>query len=362
MMIKSMFPVLLLSGLLAQAMAQPSLQEYENRIKQINDDIYAQYYDSPAKLFRETNSKTGDKKPHSYLWPLCALVQAANEMERLQPGGSYVPPVMDAIDKYYSTKPPVPGYEAYVVAEGGDDRFYDDNQWVAIACLDAYNRTKQKKYLLVAQAVYRFMITGFDAKAGGGLYWKEGDGGTKNTCSNGPGILVALQLHRITRDKRYLDTALLLYQWVNKNLLSPEGLYYDAVKIPAGTIDKRYYTYNTGAMLQANVLLYSITGRKDYLQEAQRVAEAAINYFYKNGRYPRNHWFNAVLLRGYEELYKADGNKKYINSFISDADSIWKKEANEKAVTNPVHTQKLLDRAGLLEIYARLALLKKEGF
>ena len=116
--------------------------------------------------------------------------------------------------------PPAPAYQAYVTREEKDDRFYDDNQWIAIACIDAYNRTKQQHYLDIAEMIYRFMMTGYDSISGGGLYWKEGDKTTKNTCSNGPGILIALQLYKITSNKNYLDTALVLYNWTNAHLQS----------------------------------------------------------------------------------------------------------------------------------------------
>ncbi len=110
------------------------------------------------------------------------------------------------------------------------------------------------------------MMTGYDTIAGGGLYWKEGDKTTKNTCSNGPGILLALQLYIITNQHVYLDTALILYNWVNAHLQSPAGVYYDNIKIPSLKIDSAVYTYNTGTMLQANVLLYNITKETQYLR------------------------------------------------------------------------------------------------
>jgi Glycosyl hydrolase family 76 len=362
MVIKKWLAILVLFGCITNAWAQPVPEEYAGKVQQLHDSIYQYYYNDKTKLFTETNDPAANEKKHSYLWPLCALVQAANEMESLQPGKQYIYPVLQAIRQYYSTRPPAPGFDSYVVAEGGGDRFYDDNQWIAITCLDAYNRTHKKEYLDLSKEIYRFMMTGFSASTGGGLYWKEGDTTTKNTCSNGPGVLIALELYKITHQKKYLDTALLLYQWTNKNLLSPEGLYYDAIKIPGNQVDKRYYTYNSGTMLQSNVLLYSITSDQRYLKEAQRLAAASLNHFYKDGRYPGNHWFNAVLLRGYIALYKADGEKKYIQSIISDADAIWNKEMVEKKPTGKHATKKLLDQAGLLEIYARIAKLKKEGF
>jgi hypothetical protein len=46
------------------------------------------------------------------------------------------------------------------------------------------------------------MMTGFDTVSGSRLYWKEKDYTTKNTCSNGPEILVALQVYNATAKKQ----------------------------------------------------------------------------------------------------------------------------------------------------------------
>jgi uncharacterized protein YcnI len=115
-------------------------------------------------------------------------------------------------------------------------------------------------------------------------------------------------------------------------------------------------------MLQSNVLLYNITHKKTYLQEAQRLAEASHNYFYRGGRYPSNYWFNAVLLRGYIALYDVDRQKKYIQSVMQDAERIWQTETDEQMLAGASKAKKLLDQAGLLEIYARLARVLQEGF
>jgi hypothetical protein len=335
--------------------AQDLAPSYRERVNLIHKNIYREFYDAPEGLFLETNDSLNNEKPHSYLWPVCALVQAANEMEELDTSGTYMEPVMRAIDQYYNSNPPAPGYQAYVVKEEADARFYDDNQWIAIAYLDAYNRTGQKKYLDLSREIYRFMLTGYDEVSGGGLYWKEGDKTTKNTCSNGPGILVALQLYKITKETGYLDTAKLLYDWTNKYLRSPDGIYYDAVKLPGLKIDSAAYTYNTGTMLQSNVLFYRITGNKNYLVEAKRIADAAEKHFYKNGKLPGNYWFNAVLLRGLLELYQAEGDRRRLKFFVSDAERIWKQERDERNMLGTGKVRRLIDQAAMLEIYALLA-------
>lgn len=338
--------------------AQAQLKTDAAHAQDILVAVKGHLYDPAKELYLETDNKAKNKNPHSYLWPLCAFIQGANEMEALLPGQSFMPPFMKAVNAYYDTKPPAPGYDSYVTAEGGGDRFYDDNQWIAIACLDAYQRTKQPVFLDKGREIYHFMMTGFDTAAGGGLYWKEKDKHTKNTCSNGPAVLVALQMYEATQQPSYLDTALLIYRWTNQHLQAPQGYFYDALKVPSGRIDSAAFTYNAGTMLEANVKLYHITRNRKYLKEAQRIAAASYERFFHNGRFPQNYWFNAVLLRGYIALYKTDHERRYIDAMQQEADNVWKNERDENDLVGP-HTDKdLLSQGGMIEIYARLAALK----
>ncbi len=331
---------------------------FKNEIGIVYHNIYRHFYDSSKQLFIEKTVLKPDERPYAYLWPVCALVQAANEMEVLDQTKSLLPPVVKVIDKYYSPgKAPHPGYDSYVVSEGGGDRFYDDNQWIGIAYLDAYTRKKDAAYLRLGKDIYDYMLTGYDTVSGGGLYWKEFNTSTKNTCSNGPGIIMGLQLYNITREKRYLDTALLLYEWTTKNLQAPDKLFWDNIRLPARTIDQRKYTYNAGTMLQSNTMLYGITRDKKYLQRAQEIAAASLAHFYKNNLYPDNYWFNAVLLRGYIDLFKIDGDTKYIQSFNTYAKAVWKSQRDNKDLIGTRKVKSLIDQAGYLEIIARLAQL-----
>ena len=342
--------------------AQKGSDNYKQRIDTLNKNIYEHFYDPANGLFFETNNVKPGEKKYSFLWPLCALIQAANEEELIDPSNDYLSRVMKAIAQYHSNIPPAPAYQAYVTQIAKDDRFYDDNQWIAIACLDIYNRKKEVSYLNIAKEIYHFMMTGFDTAAGGGLYWKEGDKRSKNTCSNGPGILVALQLYKITHQKNYLDTALVLYNWVNLHLRSPEGLYYDNIKIPSLKIDSALYTYNSGTMMQSNVLLYQVTEDKKYLLEAKRIAAAAEKYFYKNNKLPGNYWFNAVLLRGEIALYQLDHEKEHIQYFIDDANRVWRTEKSADGMVGEKGKRKrLIDQAAMIEIFARLSNLSKNS-
>ncbi|MBC7849530.1 MAG: glycoside hydrolase family 88 protein [Chitinophagaceae bacterium] len=317
--------------------------------------MYRTFYDSSKKLFTEKTILKEDERPYSYLWPLCAFIQAANEMEAVSPSRIVMKPVIEVINKYYSPKKaPHPGYDSYPVPLGGGDRFYDDNQWIGIAYIDAYHRTKDKEYLRLSKEIYDYMMTGYDTTFGGGLYWKEFDTTTKNTCSNGPGVVLALELYKATKEKKYLDTALLLFDWVNKHLLSPEGLYYDAIQKPGWKIDKRQFTYNTGTMLQSYVLLYHITKKPEYLKQAQAIAKSSLPRFYQNGLFPDNFWFNAVLLRGYVELYKVDKDRQYVQAFRNYVDKVWETQRDEKGFIGKRSNKTLIDQSAYIELLARL--------
>lgn len=342
-----------------ETFSQPAVnkKEYGRRMAIIQKNITRFFYDSSTHRYKEFNQRdSSDKNTWSYLWPLCGLIQAANEVEAGGNDKGFTQNVLRHIQEYNDTAPPTPGYNAYLPAVKKEERFYDDNQWIGIACMDAFFRTKDQQFLQEGMKAYRFMMTGFDTAGGGGLYWKEGDFTTKNTCSNGPGILLALQLYKATGNKNFLDTARLLYSWTNKHLLSSQGVYYDHVMLPSRNIDKRCYTYNTGTMLQANVLLYEILKNKEYLSEAKRLATSAYKFFYKNNRWPENYWFNAVLLRGYLQLSKHDSNKLFISSFMRDANRTWKEETDHNKLVGPHPKKHLLDQAAVLEIYARLLL------
>ena len=337
---------------------QAQTENYKNTIDVISKNINKYFYEPATGLYLENHDKIYNQKPHSFLWPLCALLQATNEMEVLNPSGCYMKPVELAISHYYNANPPMGAYQAYVSTEELDTRYYDDNQWLGIAFIDAYSRTKKKEYLNLATGIYRFMMTGYDTITGGGIYWREGDKSSKNTCSNGPGIVLALQLHLATEDRKYLDTALLLYKWTNKYLLSKNRLFFDAIKTKDLSVDKAIYTYNTGTMLQSNVLLYRITKQKQYLDEACSIADAAEKFFYKNNRLPDNYWFNAVMLRGFIELYKVEKNKNRLHFFIKEANRVWKEETDDQHLLGVKKAKSLIDQAGMLEIYSRIQQLK----
>ncbi|MEJ7677063.1 MAG: glycoside hydrolase family 76 protein [Segetibacter sp.] len=215
-------------------------------------------------------------------------------------------------------------------------------------------------YVCFGKEIYEYMMTGFDTVLTGGLYWQENKKISKNTCSNGPGIILALQLYQSTKNKTYLDTAVMIYNWVNDELKAPSGLYYDNIDIKNKKIGKAMFSYNTGTMLQANVYLYECTADKKYLKEATAIADSSLSYFYGNNKFRDDYWFNAVLLRGYQYLLQYNDNTKYILGFKKCLDHALQYEKNEQGLFGKDKPLNLVAHGGMLEILARYASLEKK--
>ena len=355
--------------LLAEKSVKTKKDYYKKEMKSQQIAIQKHFYDHASGYYfvelepskRET--KHGYFRNYTYLWSLCALYQATNEIEKIEPDTILMVPMLANMNYYYDRALPKPGYSDYIMTLKPGERYYDDNQWIGITSLDAYARTKKKSYLTLGKSMYDFMMTAYDNVLGGGLYWVETSKGCKNTCSNGPGVLVALQMYQATKQKSYLDTALILFNWTNKKLQAPSKLYYDNINTKNGNVDKVILSYNTGTMLQSNIYLYEITRNKKYLKTAIEIADASLPYFYGGETFRDGYWFNAVMLRAYQHLLKYDKDKKYILGFKKCLDHALLNEKNEQGLfvgKNGVYN--LVEQGGMLEILARFTWLEKHHY
>jgi hypothetical protein len=112
-----------------------------------------------------------------------------------------------------------------------------------------------------------YVLSGEDQKLGGGIYWRESDKKSKNTCSNGPAVAACTSLHRHTKDSRLLVSAIRLYDWTKKNLQDPsDHLFWDSINL-SGKIDKTKWSYNTALMIRSAADLYSLTGNAKYRRD-----------------------------------------------------------------------------------------------
>jgi predicted alpha-1,6-mannanase (GH76 family) len=91
------------------------------------------------------------------------------------------------------------------------NKFYDDEGWWALAWIDAYDDTRDPRYLSMAESIFADMAGAWDDICGGGIWWSK-DKKYKNAIANELFLSVAAHLvNRTTGTTRlqYLD-------WGNK--------------------------------------------------------------------------------------------------------------------------------------------------
>jgi rhamnogalacturonyl hydrolase YesR len=256
----------------------------------------------------------GKSKNPSWTWDASIQLGALCAAARLDPE-KYLPQVREYATALASYRTTANGKPAFDVNPGPkpSDRYYDDNAWICISLLEAYELTHDARSLELAKECYAFATGCEDDKLGGGLYWHEGITKSKNACTSGPSMLAALHLYRITKDESYLKTAVRLYDWQRKTLQDTDGLVFDNISVPSGRISKAKLTYNSGTLIRAAVELYQATNDKKYLDEAERVASAAANRFVKPQDGIIEGWGKLAvkLVEGFAELSEVDHSVRW---------------------------------------------------
>ena len=273
----------------------------------------------------------------------------------------------------------------------GNERYYDDNVWIGLDMIDWYVETKEKRYLDQARVVWNYLMDhGWDETCGGGIKWKELNEPTtsKHTCSTAPAAVLGCKLYQATGDQAYLDGAIKCYEYVIAHLQDKsDHLFYDNVRpdkndpMKPGDVEKNKYSYNSGQPLQAACLLYKITQESKYLDEAHAIAKSAhakwfSPYYSKelnlsfNILSPGHFWFHTIMARGFFELYAIDGDRTYVDDIEKSMLHAWNSSCHQpnnllndddlRGGTSK-DSWEILMQGAMVEMYARLALLEREG-
>ncbi len=248
----------------------------EEALQQARRDFYL-----PERgLYTEDWKAEGKKSGPAFLWGggvmLTALGGAAQGDKKYRP---WLDEYVEKLDIYWNPLGPVPGYDVSPVPKPVD-RYYDDNAWVALAFLEDHNDFGGKKYLPRARKTLDYILSGWDGKLGGGLYWRESDKASKNTCITAPAAVACYEMFRITRQPRYREWGDKILDWTLANLRDPmDELMWDNIKLD-GKIEKTKWSYNTALTFRA-LMLRSILEPKpakaaEYRIAALKMADASL--------------------------------------------------------------------------------------
>lgn len=291
-------------------------------------------------LYREQYPVAADDRAYSFEWPFSQAHVAALELAGMDGfGGRYRGALADhrrAQQHYWddSGSTGLPGFASYVTPPYGDggDFFYDDNEWVALADLQHHAMVGDQASVREASRIFDLVVSGWDDDsshaAPGGVFWTQAPWSSdRNTVSNMPGAQVGLRLHQLTGGQRQLDWSLRMYRWTNRYLQRPDGLYHDHLDLQ-GTVEKTIWSYNQGVPVGVNVLVHKITGKRRYLDEAVRIADAA-TAFYQQPDGDRTRldtqppFFNSIFFRNLLRLESVTGGGRRRRALEAYAERLW---------------------------------------
>ena len=245
-----------------------------------------------------------------------------------------------AMDAYWDKLAPVPGYEPAPTKGHGHDKYYDDNAWMVLTFLEAYDLTKDKKYLDRAEGALKFALSAEDDTLGGGQWWHEPERKSKHTCVTAPTAVGCLRLAEYLPKKEAAEmvaTAKRLVDWTTDKLLREDGRYADNIKTD-GTVDPHAWTYNSALMIRAYLGLYRRTGEATYLDHAKRIGEACEAFVDPaTGAYHDGFKFTHLLVEADCELYRATGDKSLLRRAQANADHAyadWKAKPHNEIIEN----------------------------
>ena len=302
-----------------------------------SDDMESEFAEPAFRLARAIVKdywSTGSLKSDitggtAVVWGYASFMEAMAEAYRLFPDDktikkAYLDSLDNGIMKYKVSNATIttPNGEKHTVSYynagrgGKGDYYYDDDAWICIQFLNAYDLLKDEKYLKEAEETLEFLWTGWDDVLGGGIYWDKSYGG-KNTCSNGPTAIAFLWAHQMTNNPDYLEKGKMIYDWTRETLMDKSSnLYSDNVNVE-GKYEHWKSAYNQGTMIYAGAQLYEITGDETYLNQARATTNASVTLMFKGrgsavmmqGNPIYKSWCVGWLVRGYIKFYTIDPKK-----------------------------------------------------
>lgn len=222
------------------------------------------------------------------------------------------------------------------------NEYYDDMEWNALAILRVYSATKDAKFKDAALQIWGYIKEGWtDNEAGGGIRWREvGTGGawSKNACSNGPACILAARIYQEFGDDKDREWAMKIYNWEKSTLFTNNGMVLDNID-NQGNISSWVFTYNQGTFVGSAVELHRITNEKAYLNDAVKAADYTIsslvsNSILKSEGTGDGGLFKGIFVRYFAQLIQqerldAGDKRRYLQFLQLNAETLWNKGTNQ---------------------------------
>ncbi|WP_199269788.1 glycoside hydrolase family 76 protein [Mucilaginibacter lacusdianchii] len=303
------------------------------------------YYSTTDKLYYSTTEKKGI----GAIWTQAIYWDIVMDAYERTKDPAYYKMITDIYDGGYQR------YDGYNWENHTTWFIYDDMMWWVMALTRAYGITNNQIYLTKAKAGFQHIWDGSYDQVKGGMYWDFKHSG-KNACINYPTVIAAMRLYEITKDEAYLTKAKEVYAWAHDNLFDiGKGRVADH-KIGDNNPGYEDYTYNQGTCIGAALLLYKVTGKQSYLNDAKLAAQYTKSTMSDtNGILPAEGDFNeqgvlkAIFAQYLVDLAKVDPQGGYDKWAVYNANTAW---GNRDQTRNIMHRNyKISCPTGVVQSY-----------
>jgi uncharacterized protein YyaL (SSP411 family) len=161
----------------------------------------------------------------------------------------------------------------------------DDTAWWGLVWLQAYDLTRVRAYLSMAETDADYIHQAWDSTCGGGVWWTRSPRSYKNAIANELFLELTAWLHNTIRgDTKYLGWAQAEWSWFSRSgMINSDSLINDGLTNNCQNNGQPTWTYNQGVILAGLAQLYRATGNRQLLTEAERIATAAISHLTVRG-------------------------------------------------------------------------------
>lgn len=299
------------------------------------------------------------------LWPYGAYMEAvgaqvAYEGEQAYYSKQEYQKLLDKVLRFTHPDFNNPNSLGLACVQGRAEIYNDDDVWIALEWMNAYNLLKEPKYKTLASRTLNFIWESWDTSfQDGGIWWMRAETNTgtgakapqKNACINAPYAWAATEMYQISGDQSYLNNAKMAYDWVKTKLWNKDrNLIEDKWYLEQGEAkrDTNMFAYNTGCMIGAGALLYEETKDETYLNDAYDLAKGSSKGFFSE----------RMRIRSNSPDAPADATGHYF-AFVSpqgDSDRCWFRSNLVKGIYTLYEVDKKVNGQAQDDSYARIAL------
>ncbi|WP_170289604.1 glycoside hydrolase family 76 protein [Nesterenkonia halophila] len=316
-------------------------------------------------LHLEEQGDAGD--PYAFVWSAREATAATADI------GASLSDGFAALEKYWDDRRGA--YASYPMppfGEGGD-AYFDDNAVIGLEQVRRFRMTGEPEALAAAVRIFEFLPRAWDTDESlehpGGMHWVDAEWNPHRGATNVTSLTseLAAHLYELTGEQQYLDWARRTWSWVYRALRRGPGLYANSIDVDE-TVNETLWSYNSGAMVGAAVLLHRVTGEESYLEVAAEDVRGALDHWGRmQNLYPQPVIFNAIL---FANLLLCSTAKPEVLSEVHDvmeryARRVWERNRDDSTglfsfqsggggAPDPSATPQTLHQAGAVQVFSLL--------